>query len=55
MALASFRRDDPGPYPTSPLFATEPDYVMLLIVLVWKSQPLMGIGEFRRSKMDRGQ
>jgi transposase len=25
MALASFRRDDPGPYPTSPLFATEPD------------------------------
>jgi hypothetical protein len=24
MALASSRRDDPGPYPTSPLFATEP-------------------------------
>jgi hypothetical protein len=24
MALASLRRDDPGDYPTSPLFATEP-------------------------------
>jgi len=24
MALASFRSDDPGHYPTSPLFATEP-------------------------------
>jgi hypothetical protein len=24
MALASLRRDDPGHYPTSPLFATEP-------------------------------
>jgi hypothetical protein len=24
MALASLRRDDPRPYPTSPLFATEP-------------------------------
>jgi hypothetical protein len=26
MALASFRRDDPRPYPTSPLFATEPNF-----------------------------
>src|SRR5918992_5613508 len=38
MALAPFRRDHPGPYPTSPLFATEPsqENLKLMKLIDWQ-------------------
>jgi hypothetical protein len=42
MALASFRRDDPGPYPTSPLFATEPEMFILFRITVTHGNPRIG-------------